>query len=62
MTRPKFSEGDLVQLKSGGPAMVVRELPSYMSGDYRCSWFRGAVQESGDFRQHELQSYLPPSK
>ena len=56
-----FSEGDLVQHKAGGPAMVVRSIPGPGRDEYMCTWFKGASQDRGTFREHELQSYLPPS-
>mgnify|MGYP000341699106 CR=1 FL=1 len=47
-----FSLGDIVQLKSGGPAMTV----SSITGDeddakrgYRCEWFKGASKETAHF-------------
>lgn len=33
-----FKVGDLVKLKSGGPAMTV-ESKKYSNGNYRCKWF-----------------------
>ena len=57
----KFSPGDIVQLKSGGPAMTVSEIKSKFAGDeataYRCTWFKGASKEYGDFREETLEMF-----
>ena len=64
----KFKHGDLVKLKSGGPAMTVDWTPSDPDsigrphGDYRCIWFKGATKESGRFDEHLLEAYQPPKK
>ncbi|MFI0397091.1 YodC family protein [Paracoccus jiaweipingae] len=62
----KFQLGDIVQLKSGGPAMTVSKVPK-ISGHmtkqkYVCQWFRGASNVSGDFGEEELQFYVAPKK
>lgn len=56
-----YKEGDLVQLKSGGPSMVIRASTD-SAGDYHCSWFRGATKETGWFKEHELQAYTALTK
>lgn len=61
----KFSPGDIVQLKSGGPAMTV----SSVTGDdgvsdnigYRCEWFKGASKETAHFKEDTLKEYVAPS-
>ncbi|MGO8184384.1 YodC family protein [Rhizobium leguminosarum] len=53
----KFKTGDLVQLKSGGPAMTVDELST--TTRYRCVWFKGASREQGVFSEDSLQTYVP---
>ena len=37
---PEFKEGDVVQLKSGGPTMTIIVLDN-SSGEATCSWFEG---------------------
>jgi uncharacterized protein YodC (DUF2158 family) len=63
----KFVQGDLVQLKSGGPPMTVNECPSDINeyngrpkGIYNCVWFKGATKESGNFDEHLLQAFVKP--
>jgi uncharacterized protein YodC (DUF2158 family) len=65
----KFKRGDLVKLKSGGPAMTVDHAPSDVSGfngeeygDYKCIWFKGATRDSARFAEHLLEAYTPPKK
>lgn len=62
----KFNRGDVVQLRSGGPAMTVSQLPgehSYVPrSNYCCQWFRGASKEFGTFGEEELQPYVAPGK
>ncbi len=56
-----FKEGDLVQLKSGGPPMTVQ---NWHQGQekYQCVWFKGASRESGYFSEETLKTYVAPSK
>lgn len=61
----EFTLGDIVQLKSGGPAMTV----SSITGDeddtkrgYRCEWFKGASKETAHFQEHTLKTYVAPAK
>ncbi len=42
-----FKPGDIVQLKSGGPRMTVREI--VLKGQVRTSWFAGSKHESAIF-------------
>lgn len=61
----KFSTGDVVQLKSGGPAMTISEvLMEYgnFKGNYRCKWFKGASNEASVFEEATLQPYVAPKK
>ena len=47
-----FKEGDIVQLKSGGPKMTVDELrKEYKTGrpTALCSWFDGATRKEDEF-------------
>ncbi len=49
---PKFNVGDLVQLKSGGPVMVVEAVSSatyHSEESYKCQWFSGKKLEYGHF-------------
>jgi uncharacterized protein YodC (DUF2158 family) len=55
----KYKVGEVVQLKSGGPAMTVDELTS--SDRYRCVWFKGASREQGVFSEDTLSVFIPPS-
>lgn len=63
----KFAKGDLVQLKSGGPAMTVDSCPSEINsfngrerGTYSCVWFKGATKDAGNFEEHLLQEFVKP--
>lgn len=60
----KFSTGDVVQLKSGGPAMTISEFLTDHSKSprYRCKWFKGASYETNVFEEETLQSYVQPKK
>ena len=59
-----FKPGDLVVLKSGGPAMTVDKVPgeSYNTDYYLCKWFKGATADHGHFGEHLLQAFVPPAK
>jgi uncharacterized protein YodC (DUF2158 family) len=35
----KFRVGDVVRLKSGGPAMTIQKLGEYPSDQVECRWF-----------------------
>src|SRR5678809_1085751 len=48
MANETYKVGDLVQLKSGGPAMTVYEV-SRSGLHVKCQWFDGAKLEEGDF-------------
>jgi len=66
----KFEKGDLVVLKSGGPPMMVNEVPGENAENYphkprknyRCVWFKGATGQHGDFNEHLLEEYVAPAK
>ena len=58
----KFSPGDIVQLKSGGPAMTVSKVNDSVSGQsYTCEWFKGASNERAVFQEDTLKIYVAPS-
>jgi uncharacterized protein YodC (DUF2158 family) len=63
-----FKNGDVVQLKSGGPAMTVNASPGEASAsgsprvNYQCVWFKGASKDQAVFDEHLLQSYIAPKK
>ena len=63
---PKFSPGDIVQLKSGGPAMTVSKISNdSLSGEFRgyqCEWFKGASKERAPFEEETLKTYVAPKK
>jgi uncharacterized protein YodC (DUF2158 family) len=48
MSSESLKEGDLVQLKSGGPVMTVVN-PGGLSGWPVCNWFEGGRVQSGSF-------------
>ena len=48
-----FKEGDIVQLKSGGPKMTVCST-SPDGRHYTCKWFSGSKLEDGHFPQDAL--------
>ena len=54
----KFKEGDIVQLKSGGPTMTVCSGGSSGS-HYQCKWFSGKKLEEGYFPDEAL--IVPPT-
>lgn len=52
----QFKPGDIVQLKSGGPKMTVKESASTDKNIIYCQWFAGSKLESGAFRSESLQA------
>lgn len=56
-----FDIGDLVQVKSGGPAMTV-EGQSRFTGEYQCVWFNGNVKQYSSFPGTVLQTWTPPKE
>ena len=47
-----FTKGDIVQLKSGGPEMTIKDVIEERGGkvsSYRCQWFAGKKLEAGVF-------------
>ena len=60
MSGNKFSPGDLVQLKSGGPKMTVEKAAGGFGGDsttYFCTWFSGAKHNKHGFSEEALQVF-----
>ena len=65
-----FNRGDVVQLKSGGPAMTIDAVPGEASSKYdfeerttyRCEWFKGATPANGNYAEHLLQVFVAPEK
>jgi uncharacterized protein YodC (DUF2158 family) len=51
----QFKPGDIVQLKSGGPKMTVKDSAPTDSNVIYCQWFAGSKLESGAFRSESLQ-------
>ena len=56
-----FKKGEIVQLKSGGPAMTVDDPKTY-GGDVVVKWFAGSKMESAQVDPETLQPYVPPEK
>lgn len=56
-----FKKGDIVQLKSGGPKMVVDDPQSY-GGNVDVKWFAGSKMESARVDPETLQPYVEPEK
>lgn len=61
---PKYSSGDQVVLKSGGPVMTVEKAiigntTGVFSGSYRCQWFAGKKLDSGIFPENSLDQFTP---
>ncbi len=50
MENQQFQIGDIVQLKSGGPRMTVKDTSKFTTdADVYCQWFAGSKLESGHF-------------
>lgn len=54
MASATWKVGDLVQLKAGGPVMVVNNVPS--PGNVWCVWFAGKKHEKALFASETLQA------
>jgi uncharacterized protein YodC (DUF2158 family) len=55
-----FKAGDVVELKSGGPAMTVSHERS--SAELFCEWFDvNGKYQSQDFQPESLKLYEPPT-
>jgi uncharacterized protein YodC (DUF2158 family) len=56
----KFSEGDVIQLKSGGPLMTIENAFEPVAGKqtYRCTWFDGKNElKRAEFKEEALEKY-----
>ncbi len=51
---PHFEEGDIVHLRSGGPAMIVRRGDM---GMYECDWFHKGIAYRTVFRGTMLRKH-----
>jgi uncharacterized protein YodC (DUF2158 family) len=59
----KFKTGDIVQLKSGGPQMTVKEAPREpLGGEIICQWFGGKELEQGWFPPDSLKKADPDAE
>ena len=60
MPKNKYTVGDLVELKSGGPIMTVqsehRNSRDREQLSYYCQWFAGKKLELGKFPEDSLQT------
>jgi len=55
-----FDDGDLVQLRSGGPAMTIKE---FSQGTYVCEWFTKEQElRTAKFSPASLAKYAPPQQ
>ena len=58
-----FKVGDIVQLKSGGPAMTVTDVSiEYSAHALRCQWFSGKKLEQGTFDALAVERHAVPTK
>lgn len=62
MAEPKFTTGDLVRLKSGGPVMTVDGYAPGSSGKLSCVWFEGSEHKRAAFRPEALVPAEAPSQ
>lgn len=56
MAGNKFKAGELVQLKAGGPNMVVVAWNT-LNEAYKCSWFSGAKHNNQLFKEEAIHPY-----
>jgi uncharacterized protein YodC (DUF2158 family) len=55
----KFNDGDVVQLKSGGPLMTISRYNGERAA-YYCQWFSGNELSAEHFRESALELYVEP--
>jgi uncharacterized protein YodC (DUF2158 family) len=58
----KFRKGDIVQLKSGGPTMTIKQMPDGLGDEYICQWFGGKKLEQGYFPPESLKKATEDAK
>lgn len=63
MTNQSFNLGDVVQLKSGGPAMTVTHVSTNSRDEPAawCEWFTGHEPKSASFAMASLRTYVKPN-
>ena len=44
-----FKPGDLVELKSSGPVMVIESIDPFTADSFKCSWFAGEKHQENTF-------------
>jgi uncharacterized protein YodC (DUF2158 family) len=62
MANAAFTVGEIVKLKSGGPDMTVKLVPSAINPgtSYTCQWFAGKKLEQGTFPGDSLEKVNTP--
>jgi uncharacterized protein YodC (DUF2158 family) len=59
----RINEGDVVQLKSGGPEMTVKSFGvGGVKASFVCTWFSGTKLEKAVFSEAELKLIKPADK
>ena len=58
----KIKVGDLVELKSGGPKMTVKEIGPFGRNEILCQWFGGKKLEQGFFHPDSLKPAAQPDE
>lgn len=61
MAKAQFKLGDFVQLKSGGPKMVIESYYEY-GDNYMCTWFSGTKHNTHQFQSVALKPYEDDDK
>ncbi len=51
--------GDVVQLKSGGPSMVIQGIGRVKEG-FECVWFEGNTSHTEIYKKEVLKRYVEP--
>jgi uncharacterized protein YodC (DUF2158 family) len=54
-TNREFKVGDIVVLKSGGPNMTIKSIPTETGTSYTCQWFAGKKLEQGVFPENSIK-------
>jgi len=58
----EFKVGEIVQLKSGGPKMMVNSVDGATTNSIWCQWFAGNKLESGSFNPESLKKVAEDEK